>query len=71
MLKPPSRRELVRRLKTRGFEGPYPSGKHQWVRRGSVRIIVPDPHGSDIDPSLTRRILRQGGISEDEWNQLE
>lgn len=63
-----SRRELVRKLKVLGLEGPFPGGKHRWMRRAGVRIIVPNPHGGDIDPGLIRRILRNAGISVDEWN---
>ena len=32
-LNPVSRRELVRKLKALGFEGPFPGGKHQWMQR--------------------------------------
>lgn len=66
---PVSRRELVRKLKALGFEGPYLGGKHQWMRKGTVRMTVPNPHAGDIDPGLIRRILRRAGISVDEWNQ--
>lgn len=68
-LTPVSRRELVRKLKALGFDGPYPGGQHQWMRKGHVRIIVPNPHEGDIDPGLIRRILRQAGISVDEWKK--
>ena len=30
-LNPVSKRELVRKLKALGFEGPFPGGKHQWM----------------------------------------
>jgi predicted RNA binding protein YcfA (HicA-like mRNA interferase family) len=66
-LNPLSRRELVRKLKEIGFEGPFPGGKHQWMRRGALRITIPNPHRGAIDPGLIRRILRQAGISVDEW----
>lgn len=39
------------------------------MRRGRVRLILPNPHGGDIDISLLRRILRQAGISQEEWDQ--
>jgi len=58
-LNPVSRRELVRKLKGLGFEGPFPGGKHQWMRRGGLRLT--------IDPGLIRRILRQAGITLEEW----
>jgi hypothetical protein len=48
-LSPVSRRERVRKLKVLGFKGPFPGGRHQWMRR------------------VIRRILRQAGISLEEW----
>lgn len=66
-LKPVSRRELVRKLKGLGFEGPFAGGKHQWMRRGGLRLTIPNPHGGGIDPGFIRRILRQAGITHDEW----
>jgi predicted RNA binding protein YcfA (HicA-like mRNA interferase family) len=66
-LNPVSRRELVRKLKGLGFEGPFPGGKHQWMRRGGLRLTIPNPHRGLIDPGLTRRILRQAGIAIEEW----
>lgn len=66
-LNPVSRRELVRKLKALGFEGPFPGGKHQWMRRGGLRLTVPNPHGGAIDPGLIRRILRQAGLTLEEW----
>ncbi len=66
-LAPVSRRELMRKLKGLGFEGPFAGGKHQWMRRGGLRLTIPNPHGGAIDPGLIRRILRQAGITLDEW----
>jgi hypothetical protein len=37
------------------------------MRRGGLRLTIPNPHGGEIDPGLTRRILRQAGITLDEW----
>ena len=64
---PVSRRELVRKLKALGFDGPFPGGKHEWMRRGRFRLTIPNPHAGVIDPGLIRRILRQAGIAVDEW----
>lgn len=66
-LKPVSRRELIRKLRTLGFEGPFPGGKHEWMRRDGLRVTIPNPHGGAIDPGLIRRILRQAGIAPEEW----
>ncbi len=67
MLRPVSRREMVRKLKVLGFDGPFPGGKHEWMRRGGLRVTIPNPHGGVIDPGLIRRILRQAGISIEDW----
>jgi predicted RNA binding protein YcfA (HicA-like mRNA interferase family) len=53
-LNPVSRRELVRKLKRLGFEGPFAGGKHQWMRRGAFRLTIPNPHGGAIDPGFLR-----------------
>ncbi|MGC8876723.1 type II toxin-antitoxin system HicA family toxin [Thermus sp.] len=66
-LKPVSRRELVARLKALGFSGPYTGGRHQFLVRGSVRLVLPDPHRGEIGVDLLKRILRQAGIEEEEW----
>jgi predicted RNA binding protein YcfA (HicA-like mRNA interferase family) len=66
-LNPVSRRDLVRKLKRLGFEGLFAGGKHQWMRREGLRLTIPNPHGGLIDPGLIRRILRQAGITLDEW----
>jgi predicted RNA binding protein YcfA (HicA-like mRNA interferase family) len=66
-LGPVSRRELVRKLKGLGFEGPFPGGKHQWMRRAKLRVTIPNPHAGALDPGLIRRILRQADITLEEW----
>jgi hypothetical protein len=67
MSKPIPRRELVRQFKALGWEGPYSGGKHSFACKGSLRVRVHNPHGSDIDWSLTKRILEQAGIRVEEW----
>ena len=64
------RRELIRGLKSVGFAGPFSGGKHQFMIRGDVTIRVPNPHQGDIGKELLSRILRQAGISKEEWEQL-
>ena len=67
-LNPASRRELVKKLKALGFSGPFPGGKHQWMRREDLRITIPNPHAGEIDPGLIQRILGQAGMTVEEWN---
>jgi predicted RNA binding protein YcfA (HicA-like mRNA interferase family) len=66
-LKPIKRRELIRRLHLFGFEGPYSGGKHQFMVKGSLRLALPNPHQKDISVELLVRILRQAGVSIEEW----
>jgi predicted RNA binding protein YcfA (HicA-like mRNA interferase family) len=66
-LNPVSRRELVRKLRALGFEGSFPGGKHEWMRREKLRVTIPNSHAGAIDPGLIRRILRQAGITVEAW----
>jgi len=66
-LTPVSNRELVRRLRELGFDGPYAGGRHPQMRRGDLTLIIPNPHEGDIGAGLLQRILRQADISREEW----
>lgn len=67
-LVPVSRRELVRRLGELGFGGPYIGSGHEYMTKGAIRIKLPNPHrGQDIGADLLARILRDSGISREEW----
>lgn len=67
---PLRRKDLIRHLKRYGFEGPHSGGKHQLMIKGEITIRVPNPHQSDIGRELLARILRQAGISKEEWEKL-
>ena len=59
--------ELVRRLRALGFEGPYTGrGPPPIMRRGTVRLVIPNPHRCDISVDLIKNILRQGEIDRDD-----
>jgi len=66
-LTPVSWKKLVSRMQYLGFEGPYTGGRHPQMRRGNLTVIIPNPHKGDIGADLLRRILRQAGISREEW----
>ncbi|MBW4685319.1 MAG: type II toxin-antitoxin system HicA family toxin [Komarekiella atlantica HA4396-MV6] len=66
-LTPISWLDLVQRLRQLGFEGPYSGGKHPQMRRNDLTVIIPNPHQSDISVGLLQRILRQAGITREEW----
>jgi len=67
---PIGRRDLVRALQRLGFDGPYSGGKHQFMVRGDRTVRVPNPHAGDIGRDLLTRILRQAGVSREEWEGL-
>ncbi len=65
---PVSRRNLIAGLRSLEFEGPFSGAKHQFMVKGTLRVRIPNPHsGDDISPQLLTRILKQAGISRDEW----
>lgn len=65
---PVSRRELIRRLRKLGFDGPYPGSKHDLMARGDDSVINSNSHrGEDIGVDLIIKILKQAVISRDEW----
>jgi len=64
-----SRRELIRKFKSLGYEGPLSGGKHQFMIKGNQKIRIPNPHVGDIDISLLTEILRQAGISFQVWDK--
>jgi YcfA-like protein. len=68
-LSPVSFSELVRKLKSLDFEGPFSGGKHLFMVKGDLRLTITNPHRQDIGVDLLKRILRQGEIQRDEWNQ--
>lgn len=65
-----SRREVIRKFRYLGYAGPFSGGKHQFMTKGQKKIRIPNPHGSgDIHISLIKEILRQAGISNEEWEK--
>ena len=67
-----SRRELIRRFRALGFDGPLPGKRHQFMRKGRLKVRIPNPHHSQaISEPLLREILRQAGVSPVEWDQIE
>jgi len=67
-LGPVSRRVLIQKLRRLGFEGPLGNKPHPFMVRGTFTLRIPNEHGTDIGVPLLRRILRNAGISVDDWN---
>ena len=66
-LAPVSWRALVQRLRELGLEGPYAGGRYPQMRRGDLTLVIPNPHEGDIGVGFLKRILRQAGVSREEW----
>ena len=66
-LRPVSHNELIRGLRAFGFEGPLSGGKHLYMLRGNLRLTIPNPHKQKVGVDLLIRILRQTGITKEEW----
>ncbi|HEX4965938.1 MAG TPA: type II toxin-antitoxin system HicA family toxin [Thermoanaerobaculia bacterium] len=68
---PISRRELIRRLRRLGFEGPFTGGRHEFMARREIRLAIPNPHRQEISADLLTRILRQAGVAREEWQSVD
>ena len=68
---PIARKDLIRKFRRLGFTGPYSGGKHQFMVKEELKVRVPNPHqAGEISDSLLREILRQAGISKDDWKKV-
>ncbi len=65
-----SRGDLIRSLRKLGFEGPYRGINHEYLLRGDTTLRVPDIRRDDICGDLLIRLLRQAGVSREEWRNL-
>lgn len=70
-LSPISHRDFVLKLKKLGFEGPFSGGKHLFMIKSDLRITIPNPHKKEIGVDLLSRILKQAGISREEWLAID
>ncbi|OGF93937.1 hypothetical protein A2Y47_00190 [Candidatus Giovannonibacteria bacterium RIFCSPLOWO2_12_43_8] len=70
MVKNISWRKLIQKFRRLGFDGPYSGGRHLFMAKGEIRVRIPNPHKGDISRHLVAEILRQAGISPDDWNKI-
>lgn len=66
-LTPVTRRELIKRLRNLGWDGPFPGGKHQFMVRGAMKLPVPNPHGGVLSVGMVSEILKETEISREDW----
>lgn len=65
-----SRKELINKFQNLGFEGPFSGAKHQFMKKGKLKVRIPNPHKSnEIHIGLIKEILRQANINEDEFDR--
>jgi predicted RNA binding protein YcfA (HicA-like mRNA interferase family) len=67
---PIKRYDLIRALHKLGFDGPFASGKHAVMRKGDLKVSIPNPHQGDISKELLAQILRKAGIDRVTWERL-
>ncbi len=67
---PIRRRELIAAFRRLGFDGPYAGGNHEYMTKGTLRVIIPNPHRGEIGREFLARLLRQAGVTRDEWEAL-
>ena len=64
------RKELLRKLRVLGWDGPYIGSKHPFMKKGTRKLKVPNPHDDPIYQELLSRILFQAQITDDEWDSV-
>lgn len=64
------RADLISHLKQPGFTGPYACGKHQFMIKDKLRLTLPNPHQREIGINLLSKVLKQAGISKEDWERL-
>ncbi len=69
-LSPLPRRALIKKLKEVGFSGPFPSARHEYMKRDNIKIFIPNPHGKDIGLPIIKKIINQLKLSNQEFLDL-
>ena len=69
-IRPIKQIDLIHLLRKLDFIGPYSGGKHQFMVKGDLRIMIPNPHKKDIGKNLLKLILKEAEISKETWEKL-
>lgn len=64
--------QIIRKLRKLGFEGPIAGGHHSRMIHRERQQIIPIPmhRGKDISVGLIRAIIREVGVTPEEWLEL-
>ncbi|MDE2838015.1 MAG: type II toxin-antitoxin system HicA family toxin [Chloroflexota bacterium] len=63
-------REVLRRLHRAGFVEVRQRGSHLRLRHVNGRNVTVALHPGDLTPLRIRDVLRQAGLTEEEWDDL-
>ena len=67
-LVPVSQKDLVKRLRLLGWQGPEYRSDHPFLlKEDSPPLKIPNPHSRDISVDLLKKVLKQANISRSEW----
>ena len=71
-LHPEKPNEVIRKLRALGYEGPFPGGRHVFMRHAQTRHKIPVPYhkGKDIPKGTIGEIIKELGITVKKWNDL-
>jgi predicted RNA binding protein YcfA (HicA-like mRNA interferase family) len=69
-LPPITARELARIVQKQGFRFKRPSGSHAGYEREDGRRVLIPMHGGDMGKGLLRKIIKDLGLSVEEFNDL-
>ena len=71
---PISRKELTRRLKKLGFDGPFHGSKHDFMVRHADEYRLPlprkDAKSREVGVSLQKRITKEIAVTREQWMAL-
>ena len=67
-LVPVTRTNLIKRMRKLGWEGPISGTKHDFMVKGRHKVRIPNPHRGEIGVDLLDTVLKQAGISREEWH---
>ena len=67
---PIKRCDLIAGLRSLGFRGPFAGKRHQFMRRAERTVRLLNPHQGEISRGLLIRVLREAGISRNQWESI-
>jgi hypothetical protein len=61
-------REMIRKFRNLGYEGPKHAKGHSYMVRGKHKVKIFNDHSETISGPGIGRMLSRAGISEEEWD---